>query len=290
MPRVSSVAAALAVLSCATATAGAASVTVAGLADSEDGFSYGVDALFSPTAAWSVGAGAGRQESSVGGASFSGTSLRGSTEFTFGAFSAGLSLQHWKDSNQLKSTTVRGQLGWMSANGLSLSALFDARSMEVQYTATVLGLPQDSRIDFDGFGVGADVSWFGAEWNLGARFIEYDYGRSVDRVRAVIEATSTQRFPRLESLLGTIVTRASGAPDRQLAATAGRQFSSSSLQGDWTMQRDALTGDRINSFALTHGYRFTEALRLDTTAGHSDNDAGDSAFFGGLALTWRKAP
>jgi hypothetical protein len=182
---------------------------------------------------------------------------------------------------------VLGELGWMAANGLSVSALVDHRDLTVEYTLTVLGVPREAHIDFKGTGFGADVSWFGANWNLGARFLDYSYGRSVDRVRAAIASASTQRFPRVNLLLDSIVTRAAGAPDQQFVATLGRQFSRSSLQGDWAMQRDALTHDRINSLSLIHGYEIGARWQLDTTLGFSDGDTGGTVAFAGLALTLR---
>jgi hypothetical protein len=265
----------------------AASVTVSTLADSEDGLSYGVSGLFSPADQWSVGAGVEQSEISAGGADFSGTALRLSTDVMVGAFSAGASVKYWKDSSQVKSTTVLAELGWMAESGLSLSALLDSRDLRVEYTTSVLGVVRPAQIEFKGTGLGADISWFGTEWNLGVRYLEYDYGRSVSRVRAAINAASTERFPRVDSLLDSIVTRAVGAPDRQFMATLGRSFARSSLQGDWVMQRDALTHDEVKSLSATWGYRISARLWLDATAGFSDTAGGDSMTFGGLALTLR---
>jgi hypothetical protein len=95
----------------------AASVVLAGLADGEHGRSYDMDVAFSPTDHWTLGAGSGRSESSVPGAAFSGTSLRLSTDIQLGAVSAGTAVQRWRDSNQLRSTSVLGQVGWMADNG-----------------------------------------------------------------------------------------------------------------------------------------------------------------------------
>jgi hypothetical protein len=267
----------------------AASVTVSTLADTEDGLSYGVSGVYSPTDQWSIGAAVEQSETNVGGADFSGTALRLSTDVVVGAFTAGVSARRWKDSSQVKSTTVLAELGWMAENGLSLSALLDNRDMTVQYTTTVLGVTRPAHIDFKGTGFGADISWFGAEWNLGARYLDYDYGRSVARVRAAMESASTQRFPLVNSLLDSIVTRAAGAPDRQFAATLGRRFAQSSLQGDWVLQRDALTHDRVKSLSATWGYQISTRLWLDTTAGFSDVAGDESLLFGGLAMTLRQA-
>ena len=283
--RISHIAAA--VLTLVGAQAQAASVTLAGLADSEDGFSYDVDARFSPTDSWSFGAGLGKSEAALTGADFSGTSLRLGTDLSVGAFSAGVSLQQWNDSNQIKSTGVLGQFGWMTDSGLSISALVDDRSVKLQYTTTVLGQIRERTIDFGGTGFGADVSWFGEQWTLGARYIDYDYGSDVDRLRAVLNSPNTGRFPRLQLLIASVVTRAAGAPDRQFAATLGRQFARSSLHGDWGMERDALTRTKFNSLSLTHGYRISPQVQIDTTFGFSDGSVDGTVAYGGLALTLR---
>jgi hypothetical protein len=275
-------------LSCESAIA--ASVTVSTLADTQDGLSYGVSGVFSPTDRWSIGAGVEQSETNVGGADFSGTALRLSTDVVVGAFTAAVSARRWEDSSQVKSTTVLAELGWMAENGLSLTALFDDRNMTVEYTTTVLGVTRPAHIDFKGTGFGADISWFGAEWSLGARYLDYSYGHSVERVRAAMESASTERFPSVDSLLDSIVTRAAGAPDRQFAATLGRRFEQSSLQGDWVVQRDALTHDKVKNLSATWGYQISTRLWLDTTAGFSDVSGDESLLFGGLAMTLRQVP
>jgi hypothetical protein len=228
-----------------------------------------------------------QSETNVGGADFSGTALRLSTDVVVGAFTAGVSARRWKDSSQVKSTTVLAELGWMAENGLSLIALLDDRNMTVEYTTSVLGVTRPAHIDFKGTGFGADISWFGTAWNLGARYLDYNYGHSVARVRAAMESANTERFPLVNSLLDSIVTRAAGAPDRQFAATLRRQFAQSSLQGDWVMQRDALTQDNVKSLSATWGYQISNRLWLDTTAGFSDVAGDELLTFGGLALTLR---
>ncbi|MEO6185830.1 MAG: hypothetical protein ABIP38_04375, partial [Steroidobacteraceae bacterium] len=202
-------------------------------------------------------------------------------------FSAGASLQRWNDAGQIRSTAVLGELGWSANNGMAASLLLDTRSLTLKYSAIVAGQQRERQIDFDGTGIGAEISWFGDQWNVGLRYIDYAYGRSMDRVRAVLNAPDTGRFPRLQLLIDSVATRAVGAPDRQLSASLGRQFARASLQGDWNLQRDALSGDEFNSFSLTHGYEFSEQLQIDTTFGVSTGGYGGTSAFAGLALTLR---
>jgi hypothetical protein len=266
----------------------AASMTVAGLVDGEHGTSYDIDARFSPTANWSVGAGAGHSETELSGTDFSGTTVRFSTDVAWSGFNAGLSLQRWKDSDQVASDSRRGQVGWMSDSGLALSALIDDRRLTVDYVASVAGGgTRPAQVEFNGTGWGADLAFFGDEWNAGLRFLDYSYGRSMARVRAILNAPTTDRFPLLQVLINSVVTQAAGAPDRELSATLGREFSRSSLQGDWVRQRDALTRTDINSLSLTHGYEFNQHLEINTTLGYSGGGGNGTIAFAGLALTLR---
>jgi hypothetical protein len=274
---------------CATQAQAGTSLSISGLADSQDGTAFDADIGFSPTGSWSLGAGVGRSDSQLTGADFSGTSLRFSGDVNVGAFNAGASLQRWKDSSQITSVSTGGQIGWMADSGLSLGAIIDVRDMTVEYTARAIGgQTRAAEVEFTGTGLGVDVAYFGEQWNAGARFIDYSYGRSVDRVRAVLNAPTTQEFPRLQLLAESIVTRAAAAPDRELSVTLGRNFTRASLRGDWILQRDALTQVDIHSLSLTHGYRFNKHLELGTTLGFSGGDADDAIAFGGLSLTVRR--
>lgn len=268
----------------------AASLTLGTLVDAEEGTAFDADGRFALTPDWSVGAGFGRSEAQVGQDTFSGNSLRASTDVNFGAMFLGASAQRWKDSGQVRSTVLEGELGWMGATGLSVSALVADRSLRVTYSANVLGQVRERQVDFEGSGFGGDVSWFGQDWSLGARFIDYQYGRSVARVRDLLAQPGTVRFPRLQYLVESVATRAAGAPDRTLSVFAARDFSRSSLQGDWNLQRDALTGEEVHSVSLTLGYRVGARVEFDTTVGFTDGDATDAVAWAGLAVTLRTAP
>lgn len=268
--------------------AAAASLTLGGLIDGEGGQSWDVDGRVEPVENWHVGAGAGHSELGLAGEDFSGNSLRLSTDLDLGPVSLGASGQRWKDSSQLESTVLQGRLGWNSPGGFSATLLFEDRGLEVTYTATVAGQTRERAIDFDGTGFGADLSYYGESWNAGLRVVDYSYGSSVDRVRTLLAQPATLRFPRLAVLIGSAVTRTAGAPDRVVSAMLGRQFRRSSLQGDFTVQRDALTGDDVQDLALTLGYEVSRHVSIDTTVGFSDGDATDTLAYGGLAVTLRR--
>jgi hypothetical protein len=232
--------------------------------------------------------GTGKGESGLGNADLSGTSLRASTDLFLGDFDAGVSLNSWKDSSNLKTRSLRAQAGWTFGSGIGVHALLDDRSLDIQYTRQALvGQAREATVKFDGTGLGAELSFTGTRINAGAHFIDYGYGRSLSRVRTVLAATDTTRFPRLQLLVASLVTRAAGAPDREIGITVGRDFGRASVQGEWLLLRDALTGEQTHNLSLLHSYRISSHLEIDTTLGLSEGDADGTLAFGGVAFRIR---
>ena len=264
------------------------SLTLSGLFDSDQGRSLDADARWAPLPAWTLGAGVGQGKSGLEGSDLSGTSLRASSDVYLGGFDAGVSMQRWKDSSDLKTSSVRGQAGWTFDSGVGIHALFDDRSLDITYTRQPLvGAARQSTVQFDGTGYGAELAFIGTRVNAAVHFIDYGYGRSMTRVRGVLAATDTTRFPRLQALVASMATRAAGAPDREIGVSLGREFSRSSVQGEWLLMRDALSGENTNSLSLIHSYRISKHLEMDTTLGLSDGAADGTLAFGGLAFRIR---
>ena len=142
-------------------------------------------------------------------------------------------------------------------------------------------------MQFDGTGFGGEISFVGTRNNVAVHWIDYGYGQSMARVRSALAATDTTRFPRLQLLVASRVTRDAGAPDREMGVTLGREFERASLQGQWLLLRDALTGENANSVSLIHSYRITRHLEVDTTLGISDGSDAGALAFGGLGFRIR---
>lgn len=267
------------------------SLTVSTLFDGDDGRSVSLHGRFSPIGALNIGASAGHSRSRFQQGEeekFSGTTLGASADVHLGGFLAGVSANRWRDSGDLRSTMLHGEAGWLSDSGLALAALATNRSVRVTYTTTtLLGQTRERNVDFEGTGFGGDVSYFGETWTAGARFLDYDYGRNVQRVRNVLEGDDILRFPRLQQLLTSVATRAAGAPDRELSVMLGRQFGKFSLTADAQWQRDALTADETRGAGLTLGFLPLRYLGVDVSAGASKTDEADTIGWVGLALTLR---
>ena len=267
------------------------SLTLSTLADTQHGRSADLRGSFAPTEALTLGASLGRSSStgSSGDEDFSGTSFGGSLDLDMGAFFADVSADRWQDSGQLRSTTLHGELGWLSDSGVALSALVTHHAMRVTYSATLLGQTREATADFSGTGFGADISWYGPLWNAGVRFLDYSYGRSVGRVRQVLDSGNTNRFPRLQRLIGSMATRAAGAPDREASGVLGRQFGSASLTANLDWQRDALTGDTTKSAGLSLGLTPAPRWGVNVSAGVSKSGQAGTVKWAGLSLSLRSA-
>jgi hypothetical protein len=270
------------------APAWADSFTVGALADSANGRSADLRVRYSPTRMLTLGASIGHSQSRLesGSEKFSGTNLGATVGLDYDAFFADVSVDRWKDSGDLRSTVVRGELGWLNLDGFALSALVTHRDMRVTYT--VLSDTRRRYIDFAGAGFGGDATYFGKVWTTGLRFLTYDYGRSVSRVRAVLDAVNTDRFPRAQNLAASIATRAAATPDRELTFSLGRQFariSRTSLTADLQWQRDALTGDDTRGAGLTLSLTPRSHLGVDISGGASKTDGAGTVGWAGVWLT-----
>ncbi len=267
----------------------AGSLTLGGMVDDDNGRSLDLSGRFAATPAWTLGAGVGHSESEFDDAKFSGNSFNASTDFALGAFFVGASANRWKDSGELRATVLRGELGWMSEAGVAISALVTSRATRIEYTATILGQIRERQIDFEGTGFGGDVSYLGEQWTAGVRFLGYDYGNNVDRVREAMESGDTERFPALTRLFGSVATQAAGSPDRELSFMLGREFGKVSVTADVQLLRDALTRDKTRSGGLTVGFRPTPRFSVDVSGGVTDSDTVGNVPWAGLSLTLRSA-
>lgn len=264
-----------------------ASLSLAGLVDGDDGTVVDIDGAASLTDNWIIGAGAGRGDSTAGGETFSGTSLRARTDVQFGAWFIHADVDRWKDSGQLRSTTWRAGLGWLHHSGLAAGVLLVDRNIDITYTlASGAGAPE-RQARLEGTGIGAGLDWFGESWTVGARYVGYDYGRNVDRIRALRNAAAAGRFPRLRDLIASIATRAAGAPDREMSLFVDRRQGRFHIGADWQQQRDAVTRGVIDSAGITAGLEFAGRFTVDVMAGGSRDDVAGTVPWGGVALTLR---
>jgi hypothetical protein len=210
----------IAILGAAALRVDAASLTLGGLVDSEEGVAWRASGVVSRDS-WQMGAGLGAHRMEYDGASYSGTSLNLATRLQMGRFFAGISGQGWKDSGDLTSLGLLGEAGWMSQNGFTVAALIADRHLRAPYTTTSLqGAVLEHEARSDGQGVGAGLAWTGQGWTLGARFLAYDY-----RHRHESDAAPVVLVPglldELASIGGDLSSISAATPVLQILEQAG---------------------------------------------------------------------
>jgi hypothetical protein len=265
-----------------------ASLRLGGLLDSAGAHGLDVDVWWAPNDHWSMGAGAGSSTAGEDAGDLSGNSIRLSTDFSAGGWLLGLAGSQWEDSGDVKTRVAQAFVGFTAANGLTLGVLAEDRALDVGYVFRTLQGVREGTISLDGRGVGLELGWFGEASHVVVRHVDHEYGRSLDRLRAVVAAPDTERVPRLTALADSLVTRAASAPSRELTLDVGRELARSSLRGEWSWQEDALTGGNVHILSVQVEFRVRPRLSIEPTLGFAAGDEIESAGFGGLALTLRR--
>lgn len=260
--------------------------TLAGYVDDADGTSLDLDLYWDVTDWLTLGAGVGSADSSSDLADLSGQALRASVDVRGAAFGGRLGWRNWRDAGDFESDTLSAEFYWR-ADGWRLGLIGERRDFTIDYTLTVLGRPARRTQSFAGTGVGARVAWYGERWGGYLRAVGYDYDATLERVIAASRAPNLARFPRIEALVGSLLTRTAGAIDQDLSAGIERSFRRSSLRLDFSAIRDATRGTDSRAVSLGYRHALTSRFEIETTIGTVDNDELDSVGFAGIALSFR---
>lgn len=262
------------------------SATVAGFVDDADGTSLDLDLNWQASDWIGLSAGFGNADSSSDLADLSGRSLRAGVDVHGSAFGARLDWRNWQDDGQFESDTLGGELYW-TGGGFSAGLLLEQRDFTVDYSITLANRTVARSVDFQGTGVGAQLSYANDRWSGYLRGIGYDYDQTLDRVLAAQQLPNLARFPRIQALVGSLLTRSAGAIDHDYGVGIERSFQRSGLRLDLTQTRDAISASDSRSVSLGWRYSLTPRFEIDATVGRSDSDDLDSVGFAGLALTFR---
>lgn len=272
----------------AAADAGAFTATLATFVDDADGISTDLDLYWDPADWISLSAGIGQAESSSELADLDGDALRAGIDLHGDSLGGRLNWRRWQDGGQFESDTLGGEIYWRSTTGWQLGLIAEQRDFSVDYTVTVLNRPIARRVEFDGQGFGAQASWYGEAWGGYLRGVSYDYGDTLARVRAAAQTPNLGRFPRIQALVASLLTRTAGAIDHDLSAGIERSFQRSGLRLDVSTTRDTLSAAESRTVSLSYRYALTPRFELEGTLGTADSDDLDSVGFAGLALSLRQ--
>lgn len=268
------------------ATASSISSTVSGFVDDADGASIDLDIDWQPADWLAVTAGVGSADSSSDLADLRGDSLRAGIGVRGSHLGARLGWRNWRDTGEFESDSLSLELFWR-AGGWQVGLIAEQRDFSVDYTVLLLGGPAVRTASFEGQGYGARASWYGERWGGYLRAVGYDYDAMLERAIAASRAPNLERFPRIEALVGSLLTRTAGAIDHDLGAGLERSFERSALRVDVSTTRDAISGSESRSASIGYRYSLTSRFDVEATVGTVDSDDLDSVGFAGLALTFR---
>jgi hypothetical protein len=225
-----------------------------------------------------LSAGAGYSSGSAETADLAGTlfdaglSLHGER----GGFS--LSADSFDDSSNYQSRTL-GARGWLAVGDFEIALLGRRRDLSVELTLELPLRTVRRDVDFSALGAGLELSYSRGNFNGYVSGVSYDFDDAFDRFIGLANSPQLARRPRIEALVGTFLTQAQGAIDRQYAAGVERVFGRHALALDLASVHDAILDAGSVSVALT--WRYTRSARLDwsVTGGLVDSDTcGDIGF------------
>jgi hypothetical protein len=274
-----------ALATCACASAGAAPVN-AGLSatmDATGGKSLAADFSISPGEHLTLSAGAGHSEGSDATAALSGLLL--STGISLhgerGGFAA--SYDSFDDSSNYQSRTLAAR-AWLAAGNFEIALLGRQRALGVEMTLTLPLRTVRRAVDFAALGAGLELSYARGNHNAYVSALAYDYDDDLDRFIALSNAPELSRRPRIEALVGTFLTQAQGAIDRQFGAGVERTSGRHSVALDLAHVHDIVLDTNSTSLALTWRYAQSSHLDWSVTGGLVDSDAYGTIEFVGLGL------
>ncbi len=262
------------------------STTLSGFVDDADGTSVDLDVFWEPADWLALGAGLGSTGSSADLADLRGDALRASVELRGAAVGGRLRWRNWRDADDFESDALVGEVYWRGG-AWQLGMIAERRRFSIDYTVLLLGRPILRTTTFEGVGYGAEASWLGTRWSGYLRAVGYDYDATLERTVAASRAPNLARFPRVQALVGSLLTRTASAIDHDISSGLERSFQRASLRIDVSATRDAVSGADSRGASLAYGYSLSPRLAIEATIGAVDSDGLDSVGFAGLALTVR---
>jgi len=270
---------------CARAHAAPMSADFSATTDDTGGRSFAVDASLSPGKHATISAGIGHSTGGDPTGDLSGTLLNAGLSLHGERGGVSLNADAFDDSSNYQARTI-GARAWLAAGDFEIALLGRRRDLSVRVTLDLPLRTVTRDVDFAAIGGGLQLSWSGDTVNAYVSGIAYDYDDDFDRFIELARSPELARRPRIEALVGTFLTQAQGAIDRQFGAGVERAFGRHSLSMDVSSVHDALLDAGSVSVALTWRYARSAHVDWSVSGGLVDSDAwGDVGFLGvGLGI------
>lgn len=251
--------------------------------DDTGGRSIAADFDISPNEHLTLSAGAGHSAGSDETADLRGVLLDAGISLHGDRGGVSLRVDSFDDSSNYNSRTLGGRV-WLSAGDFEFALLGRHRDIGVE---VVLELPLRTvrrEVDFSAVGGGLELSYARGNFNAYVSAITWDYDDQLDQFLVLASAPELASRPRIEALVGTFMTQAQGAIDRQYGAGIERAFGRHSLALDVANVHDIILDAGSTSLAVT--WRYAQSARLDwsVSGGMVDSDTYGNIGFIGIGL------
>ncbi len=252
-------------------------------ADDTGGRNLGADFSLSPGEHVTLTAGAGHSSGSDATADLTGTLLDAGVSLHGERGGVRLAFDSFDDSSNYQARTL-GARAWLAAGDFEIALLGKRRDLSVELTFELPLRTVRREVDFSALGAGVELSYARGNFNAYASALTYDYDEEFDQFIELADSPELSERPRIEALVGTFMTQAQGAIDRQYGAGIERAFGRHSVALDLANVHDAILEAGSTSVAIT--WRYAQSARLDwsVTGGFVDSDTWGNIGFAGLGL------
>jgi len=248
--------------------------------DDAGGHSIDADFTFSPTERLNFNLGGGQSTGADDTANLRGTLLNAGVSLHGDRAGAALTYDRFDDSSNYQSSTLGGRLS-MTAGDFEISLLGRRRDMSVELTLDLPNRTLSRSVDFAAVGGGLQLAFSHGNLSGYATGVTYDYDDDFDDFLALEQSPQLAKRPLIEALVGSIVTQAQGAIDRQFGAGVELTFGRHAIGVDVSSVRDAIDDTTSTSVALNWQYAQSAHLDWTLSGGMINSDRyGDLGFVG----------
>jgi hypothetical protein len=222
--------------------------------DDAGGHSIDADFTLSPTERLSLNLGGGQSTGADDTANLRGTLLNAGVSLHGDRAGVALSYDRFDDSSNYRSSTFGGRLS-MTAGDFEISLLGRRRDMSLELTLELPNRTLSRSVDFAAVGGGLQLAFSHGNFSGYAMGMMHDYDDDFDDFLSLAQSPQLAERPLIEALVGSIVTQAQGAIDRQFGAGVGRTFGRHAVGLDVSSVRDAIDGTTSTSVGRVGRYR-----------------------------------
>lgn len=265
-------------------------VTLAALVDENGGNNYNAYLRYAPNEFWTLSANVGQVTESNDFTEFSGTAYGVSADLHNDRFGARLGFRDWDDSNSFGSQVISSKLYVRGAHW-DAGLLLEQRDMSLRFpfTTTIGNRTRIVSYDFNADGIGLAVGWYGEAWSAYAEYVDYSYNRAFETALTAYSSNVAGGRQLLLALGDTLVSRANGINDNELAVGIDRAFARSGLRLDLYRVTDKIDGTDSTGASVAYRYSISPRVEMEATVGSSQGGGGvQDQIFGGLSVTFRQ--